>query len=216
MKKQIIKITTVMRKNQVIYRTLSQQTAKSLLSGISLLMLCMIMALPASAKIGDNNTAVKKANPKLLNGKAFNQNILSDNATRSRIPGKHVSYTQKFNKLLGIDVALDTKLYTNKKDKSFEWVVGVVTDLFNVNVKADQNRNRERIEVTSTYPVNKNLRVKGYISNRQQGKREFQDYSVGIAYSVNPSVEITAGYADRELKRVDAQSNVFLNVNGVF
>ena len=130
--------------------------------------------------------------------------------------GKFVGFSHKFSQLLGIDLSLDSYLYTSPSDNSFSWIVGVVTDLFIVNYKTDQTTQHERIELISSYPLNKTLRLKGYVSSKQEGRDQFKDYSVGIAYSFNSSFEISAGYADRELRKVETQSNVFVNINGVF
>lgn len=130
--------------------------------------------------------------------------------------GRFVGYSHKFSRFLGVDLSFDTYLSTNQSDNSFKWIVGVVTDLFKVQYQTDQTTKREHLELISSYPINKELRLKGYVSSKQNGDEQYNDYSVGLAYSLNQSLEISAGYADLELKEVETQSNVFLNINGVF
>lgn len=153
-------------------------------------------------------------NPKLWQKIDLNkQNMSPKNKLKK---GTFVGYSHNVSKYLGLDLSVDSYIYSNKSDNSFAWVIGVVSDLFKLNYHLDQKEKNEYVEVVTHYPLSDSLRVTGYAGNKNDGKYEYKDYSVGLAYSVNTSVEISAGYADRELKKSDAEGNLFLNINGTF
>jgi hypothetical protein len=130
--------------------------------------------------------------------------------------GTFVGYSHNFNKYFGLDLSIDSYVYTNQTDNSFAWVVGFVGKLFKLNYHIDQKEKNEYVELITRYPLNSSLSLTGYAGNKNDGTDEYRDYSVGLAYSLTKHVEISAGFADRELKKSDAEGNLFLNINGTF
>jgi hypothetical protein len=145
-------------------------------------------------------------------------NLKEENtASRSALKdGTFTGYSHNFRKYFGLDVSVDSYIYTNESDNSFAWAVGFVGKLFKLNYHIDQEEKNEYVEVITHYPLNGSLSLTGYAGKKYVGEDEYQDYSVGLAFSLNKSVEISAGFADREFKKIDAENNVFLNINGTF
>jgi hypothetical protein len=201
--------------NSVIKHTVKFTRLNSICYFLSVVFACLFYS---SASYANNLLTDEFETNQFMSKLSLKLNMNEDDVTSKSIlkQGRFVGFSHKFSQLLGIDLSLDTYLYTSPTDNSFRWIVGVVTDLFIVNYKTDQTTQHDRIEFISNYPLNETLRLKGYASSQQDGKDQFKDYSVGIAYSFNSSLEISAGYADRELKKVETQSNVFVNISGVF
>ncbi|MCF2949758.1 hypothetical protein L0668_16690 [Paraglaciecola aquimarina] len=153
-------------------------------------------------------------NPKLWSN--FNDKDNQQEATHKLIRNKFVKYSHNVHKYLGVDLSVDAYLYTNKSDNSFKWIVGMVSDLFKVRYQTGNIANNDHLEISSSYPISKRVRVRGYASNKQNGNKKYQDYSLGLAYSPSQSLEIFAGYSDREIKQAAEEGNLFLNVKGRF
>lgn len=154
------------------------------------------------------------ANVKLWQKANLTQNQNTSNNVLEE--GTFVGYSHNFSKNLGVDLSVDSYVYTNKSDNSFAWVVGFVSEVFKLNYHIDQKAKNQYLEVVTHYPLSESLSLTGYAGNQQDGSDVYRDYSVGLAFALTTSVNISAGIADRELKTSDAEGNVFFNINGIF
>jgi Pyruvate/2-oxoacid:ferredoxin oxidoreductase delta subunit len=102
---------------------------------------CFLCLFFCSASYGDNQSkdefASKQFRSKLSHKHHMNEgDTLSESKLRK---DKTVGYSHKFKQFLGIDLYLDTYLYTDQEDNSFKWIVGVVTDLLKIKNQTDQS-----------------------------------------------------------------------------
>ncbi|MDN4504427.1 hypothetical protein QX776_18605 [Alteromonadaceae bacterium BrNp21-10] len=130
--------------------------------------------------------------------------------------GKFIGYSHKIGNNNVLDFSLNTYVYTDESNDALEWVIGVEHELLVVNFCNNQATNNKYIEVMSRYPLNNEISINGYMSNNNDGYLTRQDYAVAVTYSHANTLEIAAGYSDRETHAQLTDGNLFVNVVGRF